>query len=302
MNAANLNSRILVTGAGGHLGRRVVELLLDAGLTNVVAGSRSPVRLDDLTIRGASSTAVDFDNPATLDAAFVGVDRLLIVSTDALAVPGHRLRHHRAAVDAAVRAGVGHIVYTSMANPEPGSRISFAPDHYETEQAIARSGVPYTILRVNWYAEGFFTWLPQALSSGEWITAAGEGRVGYIAREDAARAAAAALLADTTESRTLDVTGPEALAAADVITIVNSVFDASITLVPVSIEERTEGLRAIGLTEPMVALFISLDENVRAGDADVVSDAVERLTEKAPSSVRDFLLLHRADLLSGDAG
>ena len=131
----------LVTGAGGHLGRRIVELLLEAKARRVIAASRDPAKVVDLAAKGAETRRADFDDPASLDAAFKGVDRLLIVSTDDVVTPGKRLRQHTAAVEAAARARIGHVVYTSMPNPEPGSLIPFAPDHYGTEQALAKSAL-----------------------------------------------------------------------------------------------------------------------------------------------------------------
>src|SRR5438477_5371929 len=92
---------VLVTGASGHLGRRAVELLLEAGGATVVAASRHPDKLADLGRRGAAVRALDFDKPETLAEAFRGVDRVLLVSTDALDAPGHRLAQHRAAIAAA---------------------------------------------------------------------------------------------------------------------------------------------------------------------------------------------------------
>jgi len=106
-------ARLLVTGSGGHLGRRMVELLLEAGASNITVSSRSPKKLSRFAAKGVATVKADFDDPTTLDAAFVGVERLLIISTDGLGVPGQRQRQHKAAVDAAVRAGVGQIIYTS---------------------------------------------------------------------------------------------------------------------------------------------------------------------------------------------
>ena len=286
--------RILVTGAGGHLGRRVVELLLETGAQHVCAASRQPEKLAALTKRGATTVEADFDDPTTLDAAFVGVERLLIISTDSLGVPGQRQRQHKAAVDAAVKAGVSQIVYTSMANPEPGSPIPFAPDHYETEQAIEKSGIPFTILRVNWYTDNLFTWLPQALVSGQRFSSAGEGRTGYVVRDDVARAAAGALTAETTQSRRLDVSGPQALTAAQIVAIANEVFGTSIIAVPVSDEQLADGLAAAGLPAPLVELIVAMDANTREGKVDIVSDTVERLTGKPPRSLREFLIENRA--------
>ena len=167
----------------------------------MIAASRDPAKLADLAAKGAETRRADFDDPASLDAAFKGVDRLLIVSTDALGVPGMRQRQHKAAVAAAARAQVGHVVYTSMPNPEPGSLIPFAPDHYGTEQALTKSGLPHTILRVSWYAENLLRSLPSILSTGKWYSSAGEGRVANVARDDVARAAAAALIKDAGRAR-----------------------------------------------------------------------------------------------------
>ena len=138
-----------------------------------------------------------FDDPAGKanvfnDAAFEGIDRLLLISTDRIDVPGLRIRQLAAAVDAAKRAGVKHILYTSMLNPE-GSFIPFAPDHLQTEQAIEKSGLDFTILRVSWYAENLLGSLPGVLASGRWFTAAQNGRIKVVAREVVARAEAAAL-------------------------------------------------------------------------------------------------------------
>lgn len=290
---------LLVTGASGHLGRRVVELLLDGGTLNVVAATRNPDGLADLAVRGAELRKVDFDDPATLGSAFAGVDRILIVSApDTPDDSPRRLRQHLAAVDAAAKARIRHIVYTSMLNPEPGSPIPFAPDHHGTEQAIENSGVPFTLLRASWYADSVFLWLPQVLASGRWFTAADSGRTAHVWRDDLARSAAAALISATEESRRLPVTGPQALAPAEIVAIVNAIFDASVALVPISDAELRSGLAAAGLPSGLVELFVALDVNTRQGGVDVVGDTVERLTGKPPRSLREFLIEHRAALLA----
>src|SRR5690242_8075750 len=139
---------LLVSGAAGKLGRRVVELLKARGFgPQVIAGSRDPNKIVDL---GVATRHVDFDDP-NLAQALKGVDRMLLISTDVL--DDHRIVLHTNAVKAAKAAGVKHIVYTSMPSPEPGSPVFFAGDHYGTEQAIKATGIPYTILRVVWYAE-----------------------------------------------------------------------------------------------------------------------------------------------------
>jgi NAD(P)H dehydrogenase (quinone) len=277
----------LVSGAGGHLGRRVVENLLAARAGKVIAATRDPAKLADLVAKGAETRRADFDDAASLDAAFKGVDRLLIISTDVIVEPGKRLRQQTAAVAAAARARVAHVAYTSMLKPEPGSPIPFAPDHYGTEQALTKSGLPHTILRVSWYAENFLRSLPNMLSTGKWYSSAGEGRVAHIARDDVARAAAAAL-AKAPGGR-FDLTGPELLTTRQIAAIVAEVFGRKVEVVAVSDEQLQAGLVAAGVPPIFAALEAAFEANTRAGGVDVRSDAVERLTGRPPTPLGEAL-------------
>jgi NAD(P)H dehydrogenase (quinone) len=292
-------SRVLVTGAGGNLGRRVVELLVAGGGVEVVAGTRDASKLKGLA--GVKVRRVDFDEPATLDTALTGIDRVLIISTDAIGVPGQRQRQHRAAVDAAARANVAHIVYTSMPRPEPGSLIPFAPDHYETEQAIEKSGRPFTILRNSWYAENLLGSLPPVLASGKWYTSARDGRIAYVAREDTARAAAAALVRQTQTSARFDITGPKAMTVAEIAAVATQLFGKPIEVVHVSDEQLAGGLRAAGIPDFVIPLIVGTDANARSGRFDVASDAVLELTGKPAQSVESFLRANRAALMPRSA-
>jgi NAD(P)H dehydrogenase (quinone) len=293
---SNTQPTLLVTGAGGQLGHRVVELLLARGAGKVIAGSRDPAKLADLTAKGAETRKVDFDDPE-LAKAFAGVDRLLVISTDALDKPGRRLAQHRAAVAAAAKAGVKHVVYTSMTRPEPGSLIPFAPDHYGTEQALKESGLTWTILRTAWYAENLAYTLPAALATGKWVTSAGTGRIPYITREDCAEAAAAALASSSTENVRYDVTGPASLTTAETAALVSSAFDTPITVVHVGDDELTKTLSAAGVPPLFVTLLVSFDANTRAGQFDLVSDDFKRLTGKTPRPLKDFLAVSKGMFL-----
>ena len=289
------NPKLLVTGAGGKLGKRIVEHLLASAAGSLVVGSRNP---GNLPFTNVEKRRVDFDDPKSLDAAFKGVDRALVISTDRIDVPGLRIRQHAAAVAAAKRAGVKHILYTSMLNPE-GSFIPFAPDHLQTEQAIERSGMEFTILRVSWYAENLLGSLPGVLASGKWFTSAQQGRINHVPREDVARAAAAALASRADGEQHLNITGPAPLTVGEIAAIASDLSGKAIEVVQVSDEQLTAGLRAAGLPPFVVPLVVGTDQNMRAGKFDVASDAVRRLTGKDAQSVRDYLAAHRAAWAAG---
>ena len=131
--SANYKPTVLVTGASGHLGRRVVELLLETYDGRIIAATRTPEKLPEFSQRGVIVRYADFEDPASLLKAFQGVDRLLLVSTDAVDVPGRRINQHRNAVKVAEQAGVRHVAYTSLVNPGPDSPAFVASDHRDTE-------------------------------------------------------------------------------------------------------------------------------------------------------------------------
>ena len=292
-------SPLLVTGASGKLGRRVIEILLEAKAGPLIATTRTPASLADLAARGVTVRAADFDDPASLPQAFQGVGRALLVSTDVLDLGGRRLVQHRRAVEALEAAGVEHVVYTSLPKPQD-SPILIAADHAGTEKLLEASRLGYTVLRNNLYAEALFMTLPAALASGQLVDARSEGAVAYVSREDCARAAAAAL-ADraATARRTLDVTGPAALTSGELAALVSELFGRTVSHVQVPPAALIEGLLAHGLPEPMAALFASFDAGIARRDLAAVSGAVEQLTGRAPQGVREFLLTHRAALTGG---
>lgn len=280
-------SALLVTGANGQLGRLVVEQLLTAGQHNVIAASRDPSKLADLAARGAQTRRADFDDATSLAEAFTGVDRVLIISTDALGEPGKRLEQHRKAVAAAQKAGVSDIVYTSMPNPET-SAVTFAPDHLGTEQAIKASGLAFTILRNAWYQENLLHSLPAIVGSGKWYSAAGEGRNAHVSRLDCARAAAAAL-SRPSRNETLTITGPELLTVHQIAALTADVLGRPIEVINVTDAQLAEGMKHAGLPEFLIPTFVSFDTNARQGGFDIKTDAVEQLTGRAPLPLRAFL-------------
>lgn len=294
-----MSRTILVTGAAGQLGRRVVHHLLETenvAPQNIVAASRDTAKLAEFAARGVALRKADFDDAATLEASFTGVDRLLIISTDALAVPGQRLAQHKRAIDAAVKAGAKHLFYTSMPQPD-NSLVTFAPDHLGTEEAMKASGLAYTILRDAWYHDNLLHSLPHNLQTGSWYSAAGEGRIATIAREDCARAIAAALASPKTPGNaTYTLTGSESLTTEEIATIAADVSGKPLKVIHVSDEQLAAGLKSAGIPDFFAAVLVSADATTRTGRFDIVTDDFETLTGRKPQSLRDFLTEHKAEL------
>jgi NAD(P)H dehydrogenase (quinone) len=287
---------LFVTGASGHLGRRVVELLLEKNAGKIVAGTRKPEKLADLASRGVVVRQTDFEDPKGLEAALAGVDRVLIISTDAIDRPGRRIAQHRAAVAAAVSAGVKHAVYTSMPNPET-SPVVFAPDHLGTEQALKSSGLTYTILRNCWYTEFLVPGLAAAVGSGKLIAATGQGGAPYVTREDCAQAAAAALASTDTSNKTWNITGPDLVTYGDLAKLASELTGRGVTFESVTPEERTAQLIAAGTPEPIAKLLVSSQMAIAQSKMGTPTTAVKELTGREPISVREYLSAHRTALL-----
>ncbi len=196
---------IVVTGATGHLGRLTVDSLLERGVpaADIRALGRRAERLAPLAALGVQTAVIDFEQPETLDAAFAGADALLLVSGSEV---GKRIPQHHNAIEAAVRAGVGRIVYTSAPHASD-SELILAPEHAETERLLAASGLPVTVLRNNWYTENYTGQLDIAAATGELVGSAATGRVASASRKDYAEAAAVVLTADGHEGAVYELGG-----------------------------------------------------------------------------------------------
>jgi NAD(P)H dehydrogenase (quinone) len=285
---------LLVAGASGHLGRSALKLLAERNSQDrIVAGTRTPERLADLVGGRGEARALDWDQSDTLPAALAGVDRMLLVSTAALDRPGRRLEQHSVAIEAARRAGVKHIVYTSMPRPYEANPMVLAPDHRGTEEALRASGLPHTILRNNWYMENLLGSLPHAVAAGVISAASADGRVGWVSREDCARAAAAALASSEERSAVRDISGPELLTLADVAQALSDVTGRAIRAMTVDVETRERQLAGAGLPAVIAAMLANSEAGMAQGWLAVLSDDVRTLTGAAPLSFRRFLEANR---------
>lgn len=185
--------RILVTGANGQLGRLVIERLIQrVPASQVIASVRSVDTARDLADLGVEVRAADYDDPASLEAAFAGVDRLLLISSNAM---GRRVSQHGHVIDAAKRAGVSLIAYTSVLHADTSS-LGLAAEHLATEKLLQASGVPFALLRNGWYTENYTGSAHVAVEHGVILGSAKDGRIAAAARADYADAAVAVLTSD----------------------------------------------------------------------------------------------------------
>ncbi|ANY08852.1 SDR family oxidoreductase [Pseudonocardia sp. HH130630-07] len=278
---------IAVSGASGALGRATAELLLDrVDPGELVLTTRRPEALADLAGRGARVRAADFDDPASLVEALHGVEKLLLVSTDAV---GRRVPQHRAAIEAAERAGVGHVVYTSVPSPGPDNPALVVPDHLGTEAALRESSVAWTFLRNNLYSHLQEPTVAAAARTGRLTTNGGTGGAAYVDRRDCAAVAAAVLTQDGHEGRAYDVTGPDAVTAADLARIAGEIAGSEVSVADLDDAAFERHLLAAGLPEVLAQLTVSFGAATRLGYLGTVTDTVQRLTGVAPRAAGDLL-------------
>ncbi|WP_067608680.1 SDR family oxidoreductase [Nocardiopsis listeri] len=256
---------IVVTGATGHLGRLVVESLLERGLPagEITATGRDTTKLADLAEHGVITTRADFDVPASLRAAFAGADTLLLVSGSEV---GKRVPQHRNAIEAAKEAGVGHLVYTSVLRADR-STLSLAPEHKATEQILAESGLPHTLLRNGFYSEVYVDRLEQAREHGAVVGSAGQGRVSSASRRDYAEAAAVVLLDPAAHVGAVhELVGDQAWTYADLAVAIGEVLGREVAYRDLGDEGFRAVLTGAGMDEGTVEFVAGLEVATREGE------------------------------------
>ncbi len=295
---------IAISGASGQLGRLVIDALMARGVRpdDIIAITRNPDRLAQLRDQGVDVRAGDFDRPgAALVAAFTGARRALIISTtpEAPYVEGKRFRQQKAGIDAARAAGVPHLYYTSAPSPAPPTPAIWKQDHYLTEQYLQASDGDWTILRhgewPDWHLE--HGWKP-ALSSGVYVTGAGDGRIAHVTREDTAAADAGALLAADAAGKVYEITGPEAVSAQDIFDIIASLTGQVVDVRKVGPAGLALHLRQSDLEPLLAPVFEMIAEAIRLGKYAHVTDHARELAGRPLTTLRDYLA---ANLMEGTA-
>lgn len=267
--------KYLVTGASGQLGGLVVtDLVKKVPAQNVVALVRRPESAAPLEALGVEVRFGDYSDRSSLEKAFQGVDRLLLISASEV---GHRVAQHKNAIDAAKAAGVDFITYTSILRADSSS-IGLAAEHRETEAAIKTSGIPYAFLRNGWYTENKTASIAPALEHGAYIGAAGDGRFSSATRQDFAEAAVAVLTADAPQANAIyELAGDESYTMAEFAAEIASAAGKPVAYVDMSEADFAAALESVGLPGQIAAMLADSDSQAAKGALQDDSHTLQRL-------------------------
>ncbi|MEU4084795.1 SDR family oxidoreductase [Streptomyces aureus] len=274
---------IVVTGATGHLGRHVIEQLLEkvpAG--EVTAVVRDESKAADLAARGVRLAVADYNTPGTFDGLFKAGDKVLLISGNEF--DKGRVQQHRVVIEAAKAAGVSLLAYTSA----PGSlTAALADDHRATEEVLLSSGLPYSLLRNGWYHENYTENLAPVLAHDAVVQAAGAGRIASAARADYAAAAVAVLTGEGHENTTYELSGDEAWGFTEYAAELSRQTGKEIVYNSVSPETLTSILTGAGLPEAFAGILAGVDVSIEKGELAGTPGDLSRLTGRPTTPVAE---------------
>lgn len=284
---------IVVTGATGQLGRLVIDALLRTQpAAQIVAAVRSPDKAADLAARGVLVRKADYSQPETLDGAFAGAEKVLLISSSEV---GQRASQHQAVIDAAKRADVALLAYTSLLHAD-SSPLALAHEHAQTEAALVASGLPVALLRNGWYTENYAQTIPAAIEHGAVLGSAGDGRIASAARADYADAAAAVLVSPQPQAgRVYELAGDSAYTLAEFAAEIALQSGKPVAYRNLSQADYRAALEQIGLPSPVADLLSDSDAGAAKGglfdDGHALSQLIGRPTTPLAKVVQDQLAL-----------
>ncbi|MGK6352701.1 SDR family oxidoreductase [Parapedobacter sp. DT-150] len=279
---------ILVTGATGHLGSATIaHLLKNTNPNQLAAFARDGNKATDLKQKGIDVRIGSFDDTASLDQAMQGIDKVLLISgTDP-----QRLQQHRNVVDAAKKAGVSHLAYTSVSVKDVNtSAIKVLMEtHFQTEDYIKESGLAYTFLRNTLYTDGIPMFVGENVFETGIALPAGNGKVPYALRSEMGEAAANVLLQNGHENKTYEITGNDLYSYADVAKVLTELSGKTVTYTDVDAAALSAQLKQAGVPEFVVFLVTGFATDTKNNQFEIVSDDLANLLGRQPTSLKDGL-------------
>lgn len=282
--------KILVTGSNGNLGSKIVEnLLLKTSLENIVVGARDIQSPKSLKYKkqGLEVRLTDFENKETLISAFQGIDRVFIISTfsdfDSI------MRQHTNAVEAAKASNVKQIIYPSLTRADE-TNFFLSGMHRAREISIIESGIPYVILRNNWYIENELETIQGCITGAPWVTSAGEGKVGWVYRPDLAEATANALLTDGNDNKIYELSGNN-LTQQQFVDTLSEVIDKKVPLVSVDHTSYEEILKDAGVPESYMPMLVNTQKAIHEGCLESHNTDLEFLLNRKATSLKEALTI-----------
>jgi NAD(P)H dehydrogenase (quinone) len=275
-----------VTGSTGALGTLVIQHLLDLGVpsSSIVALARNKAKAAKLEDLGITIRIADYEEPSSLEKALHGVDHLLLVSGSEV---GKRAGQHGNVISAAKKSGVSLLVYTSITRADT-SVSPLAPEHKSTEEAIRKSGLPYVILRNNWYTENYIDDVKRAGTTGTLEAAVGKGKVSSASRSDYAEAAARVLVGEGHAGKIYELAG-DAWDYSQLAHAASEILGSAVAFKALSPEQRTQSLLAAGMPQGVADFVVGLDRSIEAGALAEDSADLEHLLGRKPLSLKDGL-------------
>lgn len=281
--------KVLVTGANGNLGSKIVEYLLTKlSVEEIIVGVRNDQSEKAINYKqqGLEVRVTDFENQETLLTAFTDVDRLFIISTfgDYETI----MRQHTNAVAAAKETNVKQIIYPSVTRAE-GNDFFLAGMHRAREIAVIESGIPYVILRNNWYVENELGTIQGCMTGAPWVTSAGEGKVGWVYRPDLAEATANVLIAEGHENKIYELSG-ENLTQQQFVDTLNEVLGKEISVLAVDDSSYEEMLKGAGVPEAYLPMLLMTQKGIRDGGLESTHTDLEFLLERKSTPLKQALV------------
>lgn len=278
---------IVVTGASGQLGHLVInELLKTVAASEIIAAVRTPSKAADLSALGVTVKEADYTRPETLEAAFAGADKVLLISSSEV---GQRYPQHTNVIEAAQKAGVKLLAYTSLLHAD-SSPLPLALEHKQTEEALATSGLPYVLLRNGWYTENYLASVPVALQYGVVMGCAADGKISSAARADYAAAAAAVLTSSESQAgKVYELAGDNAYTLSELAATISAAADKPVTYQNLSEADYNKALLDAGLPDFLATLLAESDTGASKGGLFDDSKTLSSLTGRPTTALAEMV-------------